>query len=125
MRQPMLLLRHAAGQQPDPQPQRLKQRLRALIVLTRQHLRRRHQRGLIAAHTRQIDRAEGHGGLAAAHVALHHARHRAERTHVRRRLLKHAPLRAGGRKRRFLPEFIEPRVRNVDLHAGFTGAARE
>ena len=121
----VLLLRKAPHQQPRPHAKRLQHRLCALVVLTGQHLGGGHQRRLIAAAHRKIDRAEGHGGLAAAHVALHHARHGVGCTHVACNLLKHALLRTGGRKGHLIPVFFQIGLVGRDLNAGLSAVAAQ
>ena len=121
----VLLLRQAPHQQPRLHAQRLQHRLRALVVLAGQHLGGSHQRRLIAAAHRKSDRAEGHGGLAAAHVALHHARHGVGCTHVACNLLKHALLRTGGRKGHLIPVFFQIGLVGRDLYAGLSAVAAQ
>ena len=94
-------------------------------MLAGQHLGGGHQRRLVAAAHRKSDRAEGHGGLAAAHVALHHARHGVGCTHVIRNLLKHAPLRPGGRKGHLAPVFRKIGIAGCDLRPGFAAVAAQ
>ena len=121
----VLLLRQTPHQQARLHAQRLQQRLRALVVLAGQHLGGSHQRRLVAAAHRKIDRTEGHCRLAAAHVALHHAGHSVGCTHVACNLLQHALLRPGGRKGHLLPVLIQIGVLGRNLHALFTAVTAQ
>ena len=75
-------------------------------MLTGQQLSGRHERRLPSRLRAQQHRAHGHGGLAAPHVALHHARHGMRGGQIAGDFPKRAPLRAGGRKRHGFPESL-------------------
>ena len=90
--------RHVPRQQAAGHAQRRKRLHRALQVLRGEDFRRRHQRGLSPGAHAQIHRAKRDQRLAAAHVALHHPRHRAIPAHIRRDLAGHTSLRVRRRK---------------------------
>ena len=117
MRDFMLLRGQAAGQQPHFQAQRREDRLCSFIMLARQHFGGRHQRRLIARAAAHVDRAERYRRFAAAHIALHHARHRAIARQIAANLLQHAPLRAGGRKRKMIDKFRKRRRAGIDAQS--------
>ena len=67
--------RHSADQQTAAEAVFLKERLHGFHMLPGQNFRRGHQGALIAALSGQQHGPHGHGGLAAAHVPLHHPGH--------------------------------------------------
>ena len=67
--------RHSADQQAAAEAVLLKEGLHGLPVLPGQNFRRGHQGALVAALRGQQHGPHGHGGLAAAHVPLHHPGH--------------------------------------------------
>ena len=106
MRAALLRGRHLARKQTAGDAQRREYLLRAFQMLRGEDFRRRHQRALKSGPRAQIQRAQRDVRLAAAHVALHHARHGLFVRHVLRDFRKYATLRARGRKRQRPPEIV-------------------
>ena len=73
---------HAAGQQFDPHAGREAERRQGAEVLAREHLGRRHQRGLGAGLDRPEHGQRGDQGLAGADIALQQPEHAVRRGHV-------------------------------------------
>ena len=107
---------HATGQQrnlerlPVPPRQPRQQTGKAAVMLLRQNLRGGQQRRLCAVERRDVHGRRGHGRLAAAHVALHHARHRHGARQVAPDLVQHALLRARQPERQRRPERLDHRI---------------
>ena len=117
VRQAVLFGGQAAGQQPHAQPHWLEQRPRAVVVLPREHLGRRHHRRLITAAARQPNCRKGNRRLAAAQRRPARAAPSPRRAQVCGDLRQHAPLRAGGRKGQARPERLDRRVVELQPHA--------
>ncbi|MEI3414767.1 MAG: hypothetical protein V8Q88_06290 [Christensenellales bacterium] len=96
---PLFRRRHVPRQQTAGHAHRRERFHRALQMLRGENFGRGHQRGLSTRAHAQIQRAEGNQRLAAAHVALHHPRHRAVFAHIRRDLMGHTALGVRRRKR--------------------------
>ena len=97
-----------AGQQAAAKPQRGKETAGALQVLAGQDLGGGHQRCLKAGQMGQVQRPEGDGRLAAAHVPLHKAGHGGILPKVRCDLVQHPFLRGGRREGKGSPETRRP-----------------
>ncbi len=98
MRLALRLRSQRARKQPNLDAHRRKQPLRASIVLSAEHFRRRHERRLIPAYDGERHRAECDRRLPAAHIALDQPCHCVRAAHIARHLAQHARLRARRRK---------------------------
>ncbi len=97
--EPLLFARaQRAGEQFDAVRRLGQHPLDVARVLLGEDFRRRHQRRLIAVLHRREHREQGHGGLAAAHVALQQTIHRHVRLHVVEDARHRASLRGGQRE---------------------------
>ena len=91
----LLLRRHRADQQPAGDAQRPEHRRKALVMLPRKELRRRHERHLRTVFGRAAGRRRRDHGLAAADVALHQPAHRHAAPEILKNFVDRALLRAG------------------------------
>ena len=109
---PPFLRRHAADQQAAAAAVFFEKGSHGFHMLPGQNLRGSHQGALIAALSGQQHGPHGHGGLAAAHVPLHHPGHgigrRALHFHIPGDLRKGTALRVRRRKGQRSPEGLLP-----------------
>ena len=117
MRLRVLFFRQRAGEEADARAQGGKERLRVLKVLLGEHFRGRHQRRLKAALPGKVHGAEGHGGLAAAHVALQQPRHGRVHAQIARHFIECAFLGVRGREGQKFPKILDVFIGKGQLHA--------
>ena len=113
----VLLFRQRAGEKADARAQGGKERLRVLKVLLGEHFRGRHQRRLKAALPGEVHGPKGHGGLAAAHVALQQPRHGRVHAQIVRHFIERPPLGVRGREGQKFPEILDVFIGKGQLHA--------